>query len=96
MLKVQNFGTIVYSIDDVTYTTDLIASHSVKSFNFFIIIIRAILIFLILYFLKKMLIDKNNINNKKNNNNDIFYKKIFDFKKLKKNYKTKYLYKKII
>lgn len=44
-------GTIMYEINDVTYSTDLIAEHNVVASNFETIIFRVLLIFLILYLL---------------------------------------------
>ncbi len=55
----QIIGKIVYNIDEIEYSTDLIASHSVKKSNFLILIVQILLIILILFFLYKLLFDNN-------------------------------------
>lgn len=55
----QIIGKIVYTIDEIEYSTDLIASHSVKKSNFLILIVQILLIILILFFLYKLLFDNN-------------------------------------
>lgn len=51
----QILGKLVYNIDNIEYSSDLIAAHSVEKSNFFKLIIQILLIFLILYFLYKLL-----------------------------------------
>ena len=52
-------GKIVYNIDGIEYSSDLIASHDVKLSGFWQVIIRIILISLIVYFLYKLLFTDN-------------------------------------
>lgn len=59
-------GKISYEINGETYSTDLIAEHSVESSNFETIIFRAFLIFLILYILVIILKKLNGPKKKKN------------------------------
>lgn len=53
-------GKITYNIDNVEYSSDLIASHSVEKSNFIILIVQGIAIVLILVLLYKFLFSKNN------------------------------------
>lgn len=53
-------GKITYNIDNVEYSSDLIASHSVKKSDFIILIVQGISIVLILVLLYKFLFSKNN------------------------------------
>ena len=61
-------GTISYKIDGETYSTDLIAEHSVEPSNFESIVFRAFLIFLILYILVIILKKLNGPKKRKNSN----------------------------
>lgn len=63
----QTVGKITYTIDNVQYSSDLIASHSVEVSSFFTTMIQILLIVLILFFLYKLLFD--------NNSKKRFYKK---------------------
>lgn len=58
-------GTISYEIAGNTYSTDLIAEHSVEPSNFETILFRTLLIFLIFYILIIILKKLNNPRNKK-------------------------------
>lgn len=60
----QKVGTIIYNIDEIEYTSDLLASHSVKKSNFLIIIVQVILIVIVLYLLYKLLFRSNNTKKK--------------------------------
>lgn len=55
----QIVGKIIYTIDDVDYSADLIASHSVEKSGFFTLLVQIILIVLILFLLYKLLFDSN-------------------------------------
>lgn len=77
----QIVGKVNYTIDDITYSVDLKASHNVEKSNFLSLIIKIFLIFVILYILYKLLFENNrNGGNKK-------------YKKYKKRNK-KYVYNK--
>lgn len=58
-------GSISYEIDGETYSTDLIAEHSVEASNFETILFRVLLIFLILYLLVIILKKLNTPRSKK-------------------------------
>ena len=58
-------GSISYEINGETYSTDLIAEHSVVASNFETLLFRALLIFLILYLLVIILKKSNNSKNKR-------------------------------
>lgn len=58
-------GSISYEIDGETYSTDLIAEHTVIASNFETILFRALLIFLILYLLVIILKKLNRPKNKR-------------------------------
>lgn len=59
-------GTISYTVDGITYTENLIASHSVEASNFFINIIKiAIAILLLIIAFKLMYLNTRNTNKKK-------------------------------
>lgn len=68
-------GEIIYTIDDVTYSSDLKASHDVEKFSFFGLLIKIAVILFILYLIYKILFD-----------NDTKYK----YKKRNKIYRKKY------
>ena len=55
----QVVGKIIYTIDDVDYSADLIASHNVEKSGFLTLLIQIILIILILFLLYKLLFDSN-------------------------------------
>jgi D-alanyl-D-alanine carboxypeptidase (penicillin-binding protein 5/6) len=55
----QIVGTISYTIDGITYSSELRASHSVEKSDFITLIIRIIMIILILFLLYKLLFDSN-------------------------------------
>ena len=66
-------GKISYKIDDIEYSSDLVASHSVEKSEFTSLIIRIIVILLILFLLYKLLFDnkkKKKKNKKKNYRNN--------------------------
>lgn len=63
----QIVGKIIYNIDGIEYSSDLIASHSVERSTFLTSMVQILLIVLILFFLYKLLFEDNS---KKN-----FYKK---------------------
>ena len=66
----QVVGKIVYNIDGIEYSSDLIASHSVKKSGFFTLIVQIFLIVLILFLLYKLLFGNNK-------NKKIYRKKLF-------------------
>ena len=53
----QKIGEIIYTIDDLKYSTDLIASHNVEVSNILILTIQIIAIILILFILYKFLFE---------------------------------------
>lgn len=53
----QTVGKIVYNIDGIEYSADLLASHSVEKSGYFKILIQIIMIILILFLLYKLLFD---------------------------------------
>ena len=55
----QVVGKIVYTIDGIEYSSDLIASHSVEQSGFLTLLVQALLIILILFFLYKLLFDNH-------------------------------------
>ena len=55
----QVVGKIVYNIDGIEYSSDLIASHSVKKSGFLTLIIQIVLIVFILFLLYKLLFENN-------------------------------------
>ena len=55
----QVVGKIVYNIDGIEYSSDLIASHSVKKSGFLTLIVQIFLIVLILFLLYKLLFENN-------------------------------------
>lgn len=55
----QVVGKIVYNIDGIEYSSDLIASHNVEKSGFITLIIQSLLIVLILFFLYKLLFENN-------------------------------------
>ena len=55
----QVIGKIVYNIDGIEYSSDLIASHSVEISNFSKLLIQIVLIILILFLLYKLLFGTN-------------------------------------
>lgn len=66
----QVVGKIVYNIDGIEYSSDLIASHSVKKSGFLTLIVQIFLIVLILFLLYKLLFENNK-------NKKIYRKKLF-------------------
>ena len=66
----QVVGKIVYNIDGIEYSSDLIASHSVKKSGFLTLIVQIFLIVLILFLLYKLLFENNK--NKKNYRKKLF------------------------
>ena len=56
----QIVGKIVYNIDGIEYSSDLIASHSVEKSNFLMLVVQIVFIVLILFLLYKLLFQKNN------------------------------------
>lgn len=54
----QVVGKIVYNIDGIKYSSDLIASHNVEKSSFITLFIQILLIILILYFLYKLIFEK--------------------------------------
>lgn len=74
-------GKITYNIDGITYSSNLVASHSVEESNLTILIVQIILAIFVLFILSKLLAPKNNKkkkSNKKskksNKNKDSIYK----------------------
>lgn len=53
----QIVGKIIYNIDNVEYSSDLIASHSVEKSNFMTLTVQILMIILILFFLYKLLFE---------------------------------------
>ena len=51
----QVVGKIVYNIDGIEYSSDLVASHSVEKSGFLTLLVQILLIILILFFLYKLL-----------------------------------------
>lgn len=71
----KTVGKISYTIDGITYTSDLKASHNVEKSSFLTLIIRIFLIIIILFFLYKLLFDDKNMNlkfKKKNKRKKIY------------------------
>lgn len=66
----QVVGKIVYNIGGIEYSSDLIASHSVKKSGFLTLIVQIFLIVLILFLLYKLLFENNK-------NKKIYRKKLF-------------------
>lgn len=52
-------GKIIYTIDDITYSSDLKASHDVKKFNFWIILVQIVFVCFIIYIIYKLLFGSN-------------------------------------
>ena len=69
----QILGKIIYNIDGIEYSSNLIASHSVEKSTFGIFIFQVILIVLILFLLYKLLFNKNNRNKFFRKKPTIFY-----------------------
>lgn len=61
----QVLGKIVYNIDGIEYSSDLIASHNVERSDFLSLLIQLFLIIFILYILYKLVCEKNNSRKKK-------------------------------
>lgn len=55
----QVVGKIVYNIDGIEYSSDLIASHSVQKSGFLTLLVQILLIVLILFFLYKLLFEND-------------------------------------
>lgn len=55
----QVLGKITYTVDNIEYSSNLIASHSVEKSEFFTFIIRLVLIVFILFLLYKLLFENN-------------------------------------
>ena len=66
-------GKVLYNIDGIDYSCDLVASHNVEKSNFVIIIVQIALAIIVLIFLAKMVSLKNN--NKKKPRKKYKYKK---------------------
>lgn len=60
-------GKISYTIDDITYSTDLIASHSVEKSDLTILVIQIVSAILVLVILTKLLSSKSKPKKKKSN-----------------------------
>ena len=56
----QIVGKIVYNIDGIEYSSDLIASHSVEKSDFLMLAVQIVFIVLFLFLLYKLLFQKNN------------------------------------
>lgn len=66
-------GKIIYNIDGIEYSSDLIASHSVKKSGFLTLFIQIVMVILILYFLYNLLFgDKKRHKDKKKHKNSNF------------------------
>lgn len=65
----QKVGKIVYNIDGIEYSSDLLASHAVEKSNFLTLIFNILLVILILFFLYKLLfgINLKKKNHRRNN-----------------------------
>ena len=63
----QVVGKIIYNIDGIEYSSDLLASHSVERSTFLTLMVQILLVVLILFFLYKLLFEDNS--------KKIFYKK---------------------
>ncbi len=59
-------GKITYNIDGITYSSDLIAGHSVEKFNLNLIIAQIIFAIIVLFILIKLFSSKKKSKNKKN------------------------------
>ena len=59
IVKGQVVGKIVYTIDGIEYSSDLIASHSVEKSGFLVKTVQTLLIILILFLLYKLLFENN-------------------------------------
>lgn len=73
----QIVGKVYYTIDEITYSADLKASHDVEKSNFLSLMIKVFLILIILFILHRLLFDNNG------NNRNKKYKK---YKKRNKKY----------
>lgn len=62
-------GNITYNIDGITYSSDLIASHSVEEFNTSLVIIQVILAIIVLLILIKLIFSKKKKSKRKKSNN---------------------------
>ena len=62
-------GNITYNIDGITYSSDLIASHSVEEFNTSLVIIQIILAIIVLLILIKLIFSKKKKSKRKKSNN---------------------------
>jgi hypothetical protein len=51
-------GKIIYNIDGIEYSSDLIASHSVEKSGFLTVLVQILMIVLILFLLYKLLFEK--------------------------------------
>lgn len=60
----QILGKLIYTIDGIEYSSNLIASHSVEKSNIYKLIFQVVLIILILYLLYKLLFESNLRKNK--------------------------------
>ena len=76
-------GKISYTINDKTYSTDLIAANSVEATSFELIIFRIALIFLILYLFTAIFKKINNFGNKNKSKKNNIHKSIKKSKKRK-------------
>lgn len=59
----QVIGKIIYKVDDIEYSSNLLASHSVEKSSFTKLSIQIIMIIFILYLLYKLLLGKSNKKN---------------------------------
>lgn len=66
----QVVGKITYTIDDVQYSSNLLASHSVEQSGFITIVVQIVLVIIILFLLYKLLFDSNS--NKKSYRKKLF------------------------
>lgn len=80
----QIVGKIVYNIDGIEYSSDLIASHNVEKSNFISLLVKILLIIFILYLLYKLLFENNS---KKKNGRKKYIKN--NRKNYKRNYRRK-------
>lgn len=74
-------GKITYNIDGISYSSDLIAEHSVEKFNYYLLAVQiAVAIVVLLIVVKLLFFRKKKKKNKRNNNYYKNYDSIYRFK----------------
>ena len=73
-------GKITYTIDGITYSSDLIASHSVEELNLQLLVGQIVLVLFLLFILSKILSSKKNKKYKKYRKSKKYSDSIYKFK----------------